>query len=314
VSGNTSFPLTNILTLFHPCYEIDNFRYKFTTPPSTVCVTLYGFLTLLSVVTICRNLLLIISVLYFKQLHTSTNFLILSLAVTDLLVGIIVFPLSMAFTLSSYSFGIYLCTCSILHLCCISVDRYYAVCQPLTYKSKITRHVVVFMITINWSASALIGMAVMIPRLEEKCQECFVDTFIANIVGSILAFYLPIFIMMCIYLKIFFVAQRQARSIQARMKCGATVSKMERKATKTLAIVLGVFLFCWTPFFLSITFQPFINNLGVVPVIETLNWLAMTNSTLNPFIYAFFYIYPASHCENGWLSDTIPVLENIVKL
>ncbi|XP_017291709.1 trace amine-associated receptor 1-like [Kryptolebias marmoratus] len=293
--------MTNAVTYIYPCYKFDHFSYKFIPTPSTICVMLYGFLTLLSVATVCGNLLVIISVLYFKQLHTPANFLILSLAVTDLLVGIIVFPLSMAISLSSCmyyeslfcnvrdSFGIYLCTCSILHLCCISVDRYYAVCQPLTYKSKITRHVVVFMITINWSASALIGMAVMIPRLEEKCQECFVDTFIANIVGSILAFYLPIFIMMCIYLKIFFVAQRQARSIQARMKCGATVSKMERKATKTLAIVLGVFLFCWTPFFLSITFQPFINNLGVVPVIETLNWLAMTNSTLNPFIYAFFY-------------------------
>uniref|UniRef100_A0A3Q3BCK0 Trace amine associated receptor 1 n=1 Tax=Kryptolebias marmoratus TaxID=37003 RepID=A0A3Q3BCK0_KRYMA len=289
---------TDTVTLFHPCYEIDNFKYKFTTPPSTVCVTLYGFLTLLSVVTVCGNLLVIISVLYFKQLHTPTNFLILSLAVTDLLVGIVFFPLSMAFTLSSCMYyeslfcnvrdscDILLGTCSIMHLCCISVDRYYAVCQPLTYKSKISRHVVVIMISLSWGVSALNGIAVMIPKLEEKCQECFVDTFIANTVGSILAFYLPIFIMMCIYLKIFFVAQRQARSIQARMKCGATVSKMERKATKTLATVLGVFLFCWTPFFLSIMF---INNLSVVPVIETLNWFALTNSTFNPFIYAFFY-------------------------
>uniref|UniRef100_A0A3Q3BDZ1 Trace amine associated receptor 1 n=1 Tax=Kryptolebias marmoratus TaxID=37003 RepID=A0A3Q3BDZ1_KRYMA len=280
---------------------IDNFSYKFTTTPSAVCVMLYVFFTLLSVVTVCGNLLVIISVFYFKQLHTPTNFLILSLAVTDLFVGIIIFPLTMAFSFSlcmyhedlfckiRESFGIYLCTCSILHLCCISIDRYYAVCQPLTYKSKISRHVVVIMITVSWSASALIGIG-STPKSEQKCQEkCFIDILMANILAPVLSFYLPLIIMLCIYLKIFLVAQRQARSIHTRMKCGATVSKMERKATKTLAIVLGVFIFCCTPFFLCFTFLPFTNNSVPVPVIESLVCLTLTNSTFNPIIYAFFY-------------------------
>ncbi|XP_024866348.1 trace amine-associated receptor 1-like [Kryptolebias marmoratus] len=262
---------------------------------------LYGFLTLLSVVTVCGNFLVIMSVFYFKQLHTPTNFLILSLAVTDLLVGIIVFPLSTAFSFNSCmyhedlfckirdSFKIYLCTCSILHLCCISIDRYYAVCHPLTYKSKISRHVVVIMIGVSWSASVLIGIAVTTPKSEKKCQEtCFIDVLMASL-GPIFAFYLPLIIMLCIYQKIFLVAQRQARSIQARTKFGATVSKMERKATKTLVVVLGVFLFCWTPCFLCIAFVPFNNNSVPIPVIKSLVCLALTNSTLNAFIYAFFY-------------------------
>uniref|UniRef100_A0A3Q3BCQ6 Trace amine associated receptor 1 n=1 Tax=Kryptolebias marmoratus TaxID=37003 RepID=A0A3Q3BCQ6_KRYMA len=289
------------VTYMHPCYEKNNFSYKFTTTPSPVCVILYVFLTLLSVATVFGNLLVIISVFYFKQLHTPTNFLILSLAVTDLLVGIIVFPLTIAFSFSLCmyqenlfckirdSFGIYLCTCSILHLCCISIDRYYAVCQPLTYKSKISRHVVVFMIFVSWGASALIGIGAT-PKSEDKCQEtCFIDVLMANTIGPVLSFYLPLVIMLCIYLKIFLVAQRQARSIQARMKCGATVSKMERKATKTLAIVLGVFIFCWTPFFVCFTVLPFTSNSVRVPVLDALICLALTNSTLNPFIYAFFY-------------------------
>ncbi|XP_017291698.1 trace amine-associated receptor 1-like [Kryptolebias marmoratus] len=293
---------TDAVTYIHPCYEIKNFSYKFTTTPSAVCVMLYGFFTLLSVATVCGNLLVIISVFYFKQLHTPTNFLILSLAFADLLVGIIVFPLSTAFSFSSCmyhedlfckirdSLGMYLCTCSILHLCCISIDRYYAVCHPLIYKSKISRQVVVIMITINWGASALIGVAVTTPKSKQQCQEtCFIDILMANTIGPVLSFYLPFVIMLCIYLKIFLVAQRQARSIQARMKCGATVSKMERKATKTLAIVLGVFIFCWTPGFLCFTFVPLTNSLVPVPVIESFVCLALTNSTLNPFIYAFFY-------------------------
>ncbi|XP_047243014.1 trace amine-associated receptor 1-like [Girardinichthys multiradiatus] len=294
---------TDILTDLHPCYETLNFSYKITTTPSVVCVMLYGFLMLLSVVTVCGNLLVVISIIYFEQLQTPTNTLILSLAVADLLVGILVFPFSMAFSLSSCtyyeslfckvrdSFDILFSTCSIMHLCCISVDRHYAVCQPLTYSSKISRHVVVIMIAVSWGVSALIGIGVIIPKLKnEPCLEtCFIDVLMANTIGPILSFYLPVVLMLCIYLKIFVVAQRQARSIQTRTKSGSSASKIERKATKTLAIVLGAFLFCWTPFFLCITFLPFTSNSVPISVIETLNWLALSNSMLNPFIYAFFY-------------------------
>ncbi|XP_036943157.1 trace amine-associated receptor 1-like [Acanthopagrus latus] len=234
-------------------------------------------------VTICGNLLVIISIIYFRQLHTPTNYLILSLAVADLLVGIIVFPFSMTFSLSS---------------CLYHEDlfyRYYAVCQPLNYSTKINHRVVVIMILVSWAVSALIGIGVIIAGLNnEKCEErCFIDVLIENTIGPILSFYFPVIIMLCIYLKIFLVAQRQARSIHSTTcqstKSRAIVSKTERKATKTLAIVLGVFLLCWTPFFFCITSVPLSNNSAPVAVIETLNWLTLSNSMLNPFIYAFFY-------------------------
>ncbi|KAM9339187.1 trace amine-associated receptor 1-like [Symphorus nematophorus] len=293
---------SGVRTDTHLCNEIDHLNYILTNTSYTICVLLYIFLLLLSVITICGNLLVIISIIYFTQLHTPTNYLILSLAVADLLVGIIVFPFSMAFSLSSclYHEGLFckirgscdisLSTCSILNLCCISIDRYYAVCQPLTYRTKINFRVIVIMIVVSWGVSALIGISVIVAGLNnEQCDErCLIDVVIANTIGPILSFYLPVIIMLCIYLKIFLVAQKQARSIQGA-KSGATVSKMERKATKTLATVLGVFLLCWTPFFLYITFVPLSDTSVPVPVIDTLNWLALSNSMLNPFIYAFFY-------------------------
>ncbi|XP_028461689.1 trace amine-associated receptor 1-like [Perca flavescens] len=262
---------------------------------------------LLSVITTCGNLLVIISVLYFQQLHTPTNYLIVSLAVADLFVGIIVFPFSMAFSYSSCLYyedlfckvrgfcDITLSTTSIMHLCCISIDRYYAVCQPLTYRTKINHCVVVNMIVVSWGVSVLLAISITIAGLNnDKCVErCFIDVLIFNNIGPIFSFYLPVIIMLCIYLKIFLVAQKQARSIQnttcQSKKSGATVSKNERKASKTLAIVLGVFLLFWTPYFLCTSVLPFSNDPVPVSVIETLAWLALSNSMLNPFIYAFFY-------------------------
>ncbi|XP_075893870.1 trace amine-associated receptor 1-like [Nelusetta ayraudi] len=292
---------TVAVTDIHPCYEMDNLNHVLTYSPSVICTLFYIFLVFLSVITVGGNLLVTISVIYFKQLHTPTNYLILSLAIADLLVGIVVFPFSMVFSVSSClynetifcrvrgSFDIWLSTCSILNLCGISIDRYYAVCQPLMYRAKITHNVIVCMILVSWVVSALIGIGVIVGGIDnEGCEEgCLID-ILTSTIGSALSFYLPVIIMLCIYMKIYLVARKQARNIQI-LKSGATLSKIEMKATKTLSIVLGVFLLCWTPFFLCITLSA-VNDLSVpVSVTETLKALALSNSTLNPFIYAFFY-------------------------
>uniref|UniRef100_A0A4W6F1J9 G-protein coupled receptors family 1 profile domain-containing protein n=1 Tax=Lates calcarifer TaxID=8187 RepID=A0A4W6F1J9_LATCA len=269
----------------------------------TTSYSLCIFVGSLSVLIMCGNLLVIISIIYFKQLHTPTNYLILSLAVTDLLVGVVILPFSMIISVSSYwclkdlfckvrgSFDILLCTSSILNLCFISVDRYYAVCQPLRYKTKINVRVVVIMILVSWTVSALLGIGIAIgPNRGQYNKKCpLFQSTSSTIIGPVFGFYLPAFIMFTIYLKILTVAQRQARSIQNTTKTEATVSKTERKATKTLAIVLGVFLICWTPYFLCITFLPLSNYTIPVTVIETFKWLGWSNSMLNPCVYAFFY-------------------------
>ncbi|CAG5867035.1 unnamed protein product [Menidia menidia] len=305
-----------ILNAIHPCYELDNETYTFKQNPSVMCVLLYMFLGSLCVVTVCGNLLVIISIFYFRQLHTPTNYLILSLAVADLLVGILVFPSSMVFTVSSClfhedlfckvrdSFDVTLCTSSILNLCFISIDRYYAVCQPLTYRAKINAQVTVVMILVSWGVSVLIGIGITLAGFSQgTCEEmCSVDTIVANTMGPVFSFYFPAVIMLCIYFKIFLVAQQQAKSIQTtncHNSLGATVSKMERKATKTLAIVMGVFLLCLTPYFICVVFLPLSNNPPPVPVIEALNWLTLSNSMLNPLIYAFFYSWFSSGVDSS---------------
>uniref|UniRef100_A0A3B5QXQ2 Trace amine associated receptor 1 n=1 Tax=Xiphophorus maculatus TaxID=8083 RepID=A0A3B5QXQ2_XIPMA len=169
--------------------KMSSFRCLAKRTSSTICTLLYIFLGLLSAITVCGNLLVIISIIYFKQLHTPSNYLIVSLAVTDLLVGIAVFPLSMSFSLSYClyyrdlfckirdSVDVILSSTSISNLCCISVDRYYAVCQPLTYKSKINTGIVLVMILMSWGISILVAIGFIIVEINQgKCQEnCFSD-------------------------------------------------------------------------------------------------------------------------------------------
>ncbi|XP_015259697.1 PREDICTED: trace amine-associated receptor 1-like [Cyprinodon variegatus] len=258
----------------------------------------------LSLLIICGNLLVIISVVYFKQLHSPTNFLILSLAVTDLLVGALVLPFSAILSMSScwYSgyllckmrglFDILLCTSSILNLCCISIDRYYAVCHPLTYRNKINVRVSLNMILISWLLPLLLATAVTVRGIgmEDPSNRC--KFFLAtkeSITGSIFAFYIPAIIILTIYLKILVVAKKQARLIQNTVKCGAAVGQTQKKADKTLAIVMGVFLICWTPFFLSIGFYRLRKVMIPDILVEIFKWIGWSNSMLNPLVYAFFY-------------------------
>uniref|UniRef100_A0A3Q3FMX2 Trace amine associated receptor 1 n=1 Tax=Labrus bergylta TaxID=56723 RepID=A0A3Q3FMX2_9LABR len=287
------------------CYESSNASCLRTIYPIPLRVTLYVILGVIIILTVCGNLLVTFSVAYFKQLHTPTNYLIFSLAVSDLLLGIIVmFPFTIRFVETCWYFGdfyckvymssdVTLCTASILNLSFISVDRYYAVCQPLLYRRKISVNVVLIMILICWSISVVVGFGIVFLKLNILGVEEFYynhvvceggcvlfQNGVSSTVFTVISFYMPGIIMVGVYLKIFLVAQTQFRSIQ-NAGCVNSVkisNTSQTKATKTLAIVMGDFLCFWSPFY-SIPPESF----------ETLLLLGYLNSTVNPIIYAFFY-------------------------
>uniref|UniRef100_A0A673LAJ5 G-protein coupled receptors family 1 profile domain-containing protein n=1 Tax=Sinocyclocheilus rhinocerous TaxID=307959 RepID=A0A673LAJ5_9TELE len=111
---------------------------------------MFVFFSLLSVWTVFLNLLVIISISHFKKLHTSTNLIILSLAVADMLVGLIVMPIEATRLIETcWYFGDTFCrlfltimgllfSVSLSNLVLIAVDRFVAMCHRLLYPQKIT--------------------------------------------------------------------------------------------------------------------------------------------------------------------------------
>ncbi|XP_060901730.1 trace amine-associated receptor 1-like [Labrus mixtus] len=298
------------------CYESSNASCLRTVYPMPLRVALYVILGVIIILTVCGNLLVTFSVAYFKQLHTPTNYLIFSLAMSDLLLGIIVmFPGMIRYIETCWYFGDLFCkvymssdvtlsTASIINLSFISVDRYYAVCQPLLYRSKISVNVVLIMILISWSISVVVGFGTIFLKLNILGVEEFYykhvvceggcvlfQSGVSSTVSSVISFYLPGIIMVGVYVKIFLVAQTQFRSIQ-NAGCVNSVkisNTSQTKATKTLAIIMGVFLCFWTPFFIVNIIDPYVGYLIPPELFETLLLLGYLNSTVNPMIYAFFY-------------------------
>ncbi|CAB3398771.1 unnamed protein product [Caenorhabditis bovis] len=116
-------------------------------PPPPSDLNYAGLLMIIiPLITLLGNLLVIISVLRFRALQSAINFLILGLAVADLLVAITVMPYAVYVyvTNGEWYLGNLMCdvymaldvgcsTASILLLAVISFDRYRAVSLPIQY-------------------------------------------------------------------------------------------------------------------------------------------------------------------------------------
>ncbi|XP_068599759.1 5-hydroxytryptamine receptor 2B [Brachionichthys hirsutus] len=176
--------------------------------------------------TIGGNILVILAVGLERKLQNATNYFLMSLAVADLLVGILVMPIALVTILynSDWPLPEPLCpiwlfldvlfsTASIMHLCAISLDRYIAIKKPIQHSQNKSRAKAMVKIALVWLIS--IGIAIPIPIKGlmnnhfpnnitfNSNHTCLLktDTFREFITfGSLLAFFIPLTIMMVIYL------------------------------------------------------------------------------------------------------------------
>ncbi|XP_071196207.1 trace amine-associated receptor 13c-like [Salvelinus alpinus] len=293
------------------CFQDGNSSCRKVLLSTSIYITLYIFFSLISAVTVFLNVLVIISISHFKQLHTPTNLLILSLAVSDLLVGLIVIPVvTVAIMESCWGFGKYFCafhayiaclctSLSLGNLVLISIDRYVAVCDPLLYHSKITITGTICIISITWCCCIIYDAAIIKNfvnvQIPSRClTECVIVEGITwvNIIYIVFIMVVPCCIIITLYLKIFVVARLQARKIFSKENANVfdvktvQANKSERKAAKTLAIVVFNYLICWIP---SLLIFFVFSVLGDHLIAYFTSYLALVNSLINPIIYAFFY-------------------------
>ncbi|XP_015463989.2 trace amine-associated receptor 4-like [Astyanax mexicanus] len=284
-------------------------------------VIMYFLMMASILMTVFGNLLVIITISYFKQLQSPTNLIILSLALVDCLLGCMVMPFSLVRWLERCWFlgeifcqihsglDMTLSIVSILHLCLVSVDRYMAICKPLSYRMKVTNGSVSVCIAVIWLFSLTYSFGVVLSKVNVIGLEnllvqapcvgncALIFNLQSGISLALVGFFVPGAVMTTLYLKIFQVARKQAKIMSERATVRQTNSETavhssehrERKAAKTLGIIMGIFLLCWLPFFLVTLTDPLLGFPTPLDVFDALVWFGYLNSTFNPLIYGFFH-------------------------
>uniref|UniRef100_UPI003AAA466A trace amine-associated receptor 13c-like n=1 Tax=Centroberyx gerrardi TaxID=166262 RepID=UPI003AAA466A len=272
---------------------------------------LYILLSSISLLTVGLNLLVIISISHFRQLQTPTNLLLLSLAVSDLLVGLLM-PAEIFLKGACWFLGDFMCamsqysitiitSASAGNMVLISVDRYVAICDPLRYPTKITQRRVKVFLCLCWVCSVFYSGLLLQDHLGQpgRYNSCYgecvlVINYIAGTVEVVVTFIAPITVIIVLYMRVFVVAVSQARAMRShtvavtlQRSVTVTAKKSERKAARTLGIVVVVFLICFCPYYcVSLTSQDILTSVSFEAFVVCLFYV---NSCLNPVIYAFFY-------------------------
>ncbi|XP_062379652.1 5-hydroxytryptamine receptor 1D [Sardina pilchardus] len=343
-------------------------------------ISLSAILAVVTLATALSNGFVIATIFLTRKLHTPANVLIGSLAVTDLLVSILVMPIAILYTVSKtwtlgqivcdiwLSSDITFCTASILHLCVIALDRYWAITDALEYSRRRTMRRAGLMIAVVW----VIAISISIPPLfwrqakaHEELTDCMVNTdqISYTIYSTFGAFYVPTVLLVILYGRIYVAARSRilkspaacgkrfttaqliqtsagsslcslnsasnqegnlhpmvgagpgqaggqgggggrtggsggsplfANSVKVKLADNVLERKRlcaarEKKATKTLGIILGAFIVCWLPFFVGTLVKAICKECWFDPLLfDVFTWLGYLNSLINPVIYTIF--------------------------
>ncbi|RVE58166.1 hypothetical protein OJAV_G00206610 [Oryzias javanicus] len=287
--------------------------------PKSEAVVLRFLLFSFSVMTVALNLLVIIAVSHFRQeqllckqqLHTPTNILLLSLAVSDFLVGLLLMPGEILRNTACWLLGDLMCSLynyvsyiitstSVGDMVLISVDRYVAICDPLHYPSRVTERKVKVCVSLCWLCSALYNSGIVMGDLTKpgRYNSCYGECviFVDSIIGTldiVITFIAPVFVIVVLYMRVFVVAVSQARAMRShvtavtlQLSVAATTKKSELKAARTLGVLMLVFLSCFCPYYcVSLAGDELLSDSSASYSL----FLFYLNSTLNPVIYAMFY-------------------------
>lgn len=255
----------------------------------------------LSIVTAIGNAFVIFLIAKCHRLHSSPNWLVLSLAIADFGVGFAVFPTAyvcnysracnMRVFMAFYWFFVH---SSVTNLCSLTWDRYTAIVHPFKYHTSLTARRPGVVIVLAWFIAFAIALSLVLGMYATNSSTALkivrlIGVSAFDMSSCILLFYsvVRILVVQAVTNSAVKSQERYVRRNQALNQSFLPYRRKKRNAVGFIIAIVAFFLGCHVAvnyLVMCITFA--CNNLSdKAGLVVTL--LLVGNSAVNPLVYAF---------------------------
>ena len=239
-------------------------------------------------ISILGNTLVLAAIIRTPSIRSTSMIMLCSLAVSDLLVGLVAQPISAAFLLTNNRSLFYvrrmlgrsLCIVSFLTTTAITVDRFLALHYHMSYVTLVTNSRVRNTLVIIWVISFLVcGIFFWIKRVH----------YIFVSLGIIICLIISTFS----YIRIYLIVRRHQLQIHAQQQAvqgsnaenNLNMVRLKRSAINTFVFYFALIL-CYFPFYILLTIHGLANKKWKIEW-EFAMTLVFSNSSINPFLYCW---------------------------
>ncbi|XP_012557760.2 RYamide receptor isoform X1 [Hydra vulgaris] len=267
-------------------------------------VTLLFLLSTTSVVAIIENVFFCFAVYFDKNLHSRSNILIVSLAVTDIIIAAILpnlesvylyfypsWPIGSLGTITLNLIWIFSLVCPFVTVTAITIERYIMIAGKSSWKDFFTKRAYIFIVIFIWLYSficCLVTAVTMIPAHKNE----YVWNVNSILYYILLGFHIivPLLLLPGLYYKIKNVSQNFLKELTKETENNVNLRRQrkEMKLAKTIFIIIGVMYLVWSPVVIieilyNLEFKVcVISKIGVISL-----WLTCINGCLNPLVYSY---------------------------
>lgn len=234
---------------------------------------------------------------------------IISMSVSDLLHALLKMTTTLVSTLEKdwypHSFLCYITTpfgvlfgaASVFNLCAVAMNQYFVIVKPFHYVTTMTPAHARRVITGLWVGSIVISCPPIFWRPPDiicksgAVEKEYYHAEVAYICALwLFVFIIPSIIMFWSYSNIFFTAKEQIKRMRSENtpfenSCSTTTRKKELRVVALLALIGGIFLVCWLPFFIVMTLLKFSSIKVDVKYFKGFLFLMYSKSAVNPILY-----------------------------
>ncbi|XP_055532320.1 substance-K receptor-like [Wyeomyia smithii] len=293
--------------------------------PVGLIVLLSVFYGTISILAVIGNSLVIWIVVTTKQMQTITNMFIANLALADVTIGMFAIPFQFqAALLQRWNLPDFMCpfcpfvqllsvNVSVFTLTAIAVDRHRAIINPL--RARTSKNISKFVISAIWILSfALAAPTIFALRVIPVSMVALGDTndtyinitkpfcqvvnfeesemLLYRYILTLVQYFVPLCVISFVYIQMAFRLWGSKTPGNAQDSRDMTMLKNKKKVIKMLIIVVALFAICWFPLqlynILNVTWSE-VNEYRYINIIWFVcDWLAMSNSCYNPFIYGIY--------------------------